>query len=232
MQDMPTNIQNLESYATEILPPLLLLVPYNPQHPVCESLWGHVRRAALKQSTLYHFTLELLDPLSERTQTIKIRCLGGGTLDTDWDTTYELRDINDSGHPCNTPHPPCLRKPIETRATPPDADQPHITPSTLWERLQFWKHPDSRRSLTRDNQELFPEDTEIRELALLRSSVLISPDLRTYRVIIQIHSRVDTSGRKIVFSVTFFFGRCGRGENTLSIRCQYGDQDGLIVDIQ
>ena len=232
MPDTPTNIRNLESYDTKILHPLLLLVPYNPQHPVCESLWGHVRSEALRQSTLYHFTLELLDPLSERTQTIKIRCLSGGTLDTDWDTTYELRNLDDSGHPCNTPHPPCLGKPTETNEEPPDAAQSRVTSHTLWERLQFWKRSDYRRSSTRNNQESFPEDAETKELTLLRSSVLISPDLRTYQVIIQIHSRVNESGRKIVFLVTFSFGRCGRGENTLSIRCQYGDQDGLIIDIQ
>ncbi len=232
MQDTPTNIQNLESYTTEILPPLLLLVPHNPQHPVCEALWSHVRRAALRQSTLHHFTLELLDPLSERTQTIEIRCRSGGTLDTDWDTTYELRNLEDSGHPCNTPHPPCLGKPTETREEPSEADQPHITPLTLWQRLRFWKRPHNRRSSNKTNQAPFPEDTEIRELSLLRSSGLISPDRRAYKVLIQIHSRVDESGRKIVFLATFSFGRCGRGENTLSIRCQYGDQNGLIIDIQ
>lgn len=232
MQDTPKDLQDLASYTTEIFSPLFLLVPHDQSRPVCEALWSHVQRAALKQLTLHHFTLELLDPLSERTQTIEIRCRSGGTLDTDWDTTYELRNLEDSGHPCNTPHPPCLGKPTETRKEPSDADQPHITPPTLQERLFFWRRPHNRRSSNKANQAPFPEDTEIRELALLRSSGLISPDRRAYRVLIQSHSRVDESGRKILFLITLSFGRCGRGENTLSIRCQYGDQNGLIIDIQ
>lgn len=233
MQETPNNLRDLESYATEIFSPLLLLVPHNQPRPVCEALWSHVKKATLRQSALNQFTIELLNPLSERTQTITIHCVSGDPLDTDWDTTYELKNIEDSGHPCNTPRPPCLGKPEESPETYADKDQLCTAPlPTLRERLCFWRRPHNPQSSSKANQTPFPEDTEIKPLALLRSSLLISPDCRVYRVLIQSHSRVDESGRKILFLITLSFGRCGRGENTLSIRCQYGDRDGLIINIE
>ncbi len=229
MSETLENIQNLSTYETEVHPTRLLLIPRDPENPVpvCELLWSEANRPDLRRADKLSFTLTLFDPVSERPETITICCVSGGVLNTDWNTTYRFEHLEDSGHPCNTPRPPCLGQPTETSEVPPDPDQPYVAPPTLWKRICVFFSPRRNNSSTRESSEPFPKDKEIPDLALLRSSARIAPDLWAFRVILEKHYRADQSGQRRLFMITLSFGRCGQGENMLFFRCQDRDHDGL-----
>lgn len=211
-------------FHTKTLPPFVLLLPSVSGTPVCGLLWRSINQRNEEGS----FSLELIDPISERTLMASIRCVSGGSLDTEWDTTTELRSLDHSGHPCNTSHPPCLGQTIRTPDMPP-RETPTGTHTPFW-KIVFGRKRQSC-SLPDTEQETV-KDAEIPELSLLRTSLQLASDCRAYRVIIDKHFRQDTPETRILFCITLSFGRCGLGQNMLSIRCQEGDRDGLTIDIR
>jgi len=214
-------------YRTETLDPFILLLPRIENEPACSSLWR--RLGVPKQSSLpKDFALTVLNPLAEREQTISIRCASEGILGIDLETTNDFRSEYHSGHPCNTVRPPCLGK------APPLPKTPIVSPLTtsVWEKITtfFYK----KQPLSNHPPEAtvpLDEDTEIPALAALRSSLPISQDQQVYRVAGHKHFRRYLSGIEVIFGASFTFVRCGRGQTMLSFRCQEGDPDGLIVNI-
>ena len=216
-------------YTRAIGPPLILLLKHVPEIPVCELLWknmGQHNKGSL-------FTLELIDPLSEQTRVFSTRCISGKSLDIYWDTSVEFSGITySSGHPCNMERPPCLGKTTRVQVIPPPTT-PIVIHRSLWQQMVQRIRPEKKRAaLPPDSEPEAPDDVEIPELPLLRSSLQLAPDLRAYRVIIETHHQPDVSGKETIFCSTLSFGRCGRGQNMLSLRCQEGDGDGLIVTIR
>jgi hypothetical protein len=214
-------------FYTETAPPLVLLLPYVSGTPVCGLLWKNMKQ----NDKGNHFLLELIDPTSERTFTVSIRCVSGCNLDIDWDTTAELATLEDSGHPCNTHHPPCLGKSVRVQET----HRSNTSATTLvrfWQKITQGTRPKGNHSSPDVERETL-DDTEIPELTLLRSSLQITPDRRAYRVVIEKHCRKDAQGIATVFCITLSFGRCGLGHNILSFRCREGNENGgLTITIQ
>ena len=213
-------------YTRSIGPPFILLLPYATGTPVCGLLWDSMDRRNKGDS----FSLELIDPVSEMRRVLSARCISGRQLDIDWDTTAELRHIDHSGHPCNMSHPPCLGKAMRIQTTPPP-ETPVMIPQNFWGKIRQAIAP-GRKRLAPDSEPESPDDVELPELALFRSSLQLAPDLRTYRVIVETHHQRSGSGQDTIFCLTLSFGRCGRGHNMLSLRCPTGDSDGLTVDIR
>lgn len=212
-------------FRTETLSSFVLLLPSVPGTPVCELLWASMQQNNKGSS----FTLKLIDPLFERTFEVSIRCVSGRGLYVEWDTTADPKRISDSGHPCNTSRPPCLGQTIRTPDIPPQ-ETPVRTRIHFWERIFSGRKRQSCSSS--DTEQETVEDTEIPELSLLRASLQLAPDRRAYRVIIDKHFRQDAPETETMFCITLSFGRCGLGQNMLSIRCQEGDHDGLTIDIR
>lgn len=212
-------------FHTETLPPFVFLLPSVPGIPVCGLLWRSINQRNKEGS----FSLELIDPISERTFGVSIRCISGRNLDTEWDTTTEFKNLDHSGHPCNTSRPPCLGQTIRTPDMPPQ-ETPARTRIRFWEKIFSGRKRQSCSSS--DTKQETVEDTEIPELSLLRASLQLAPDCRAYRIIIEKHFRQDAPETETMFCVTLSFGRCGLGQNMLSIRCQEGDHDGLTIDIR
>ncbi len=218
-------------YTTIPCRPLLLILQHDPNDPVCSTLWKQARRGQVRKSCLSSFELSLTDPVSERLQTITIQSVSGLPLMGDWDTSYRPQSIDDSGHPCNTSRPPCLGN-KRSREEVHDSDQPPAaSPTPRWQNLLFWRPRAGSNSQKREAEKCL-KDTEINEIALLRSSALIAPDQRAYRVTISCHHRRESSGEGTLFLVTFLFGRCVNGNNLLEFRCQEGDTRGLLFTIE
>lgn len=216
-----------EYYTTIPCEPLLLILQYDPNDPVCSTLWKEAKRG---QSRLSSFELSLTDPVAEMLRTITIQSVSGLPLMGDWDTSYRPKSIDESGHPCNTSHPPCLGSKC-SREEVPDSDQLPVASSTpRWKNLLFWK-PRARGNSQKINTGEHLKDTEITEIALLRSSALIAPDQRAYWVTINCHYRKESSGEETLFSVALLFGRCVNGHNSLRFRCEEGDTRGLVFTI-
>ena len=204
-----TSPSDFPRFHTEILPERALLLPVIPEISACKSLQQAMQGMNLENCLV----LQLVNPVTHETHNISIRCVNGGALYTDWEDTAPTSDIDtiQSNNPCNTEMPPCRRSHSGQKTSHPPTSFFHI----------FQRRSDPSVEGT--------GDTEIPKLKLLRSSLQLTHDTRIYQVIIQQHFRTDNLGEQIMFCVTLSFGRCGRGQNTLSIRCPGEDCRGLII---
>lgn len=220
----------------------ILLIPYTTPSPVCELLWQHVN--ANTQPAI--LTLQLIDTSSGESHTVSVRCQTGANMETYWDTTRDITSLNPSDHPCNLSPPACAKQaplahPRDSDSSTPASIKPaRLARGALLASLNtlglVWQRS-SNISHTAGTPQEEMDDEEIPELKLLRASMRIGEDVRAYRVIIKQDCRISQGGAEVIFCISFSFGRCVRGNNTLSCRCSEPEDNrdydhGLALTIE
>lgn len=234
--------QGSRPYTRIVQYPFVFLVPYTAQTPVCQLLWEHVN--ANRQPNI--LTLRLINVVSGNPCTVSVQCETKDDMVTYWETTQDTTSLNQSDHPCNLSPPACAKQAPLTHPRDSDSSTPaSIKPDRLargallallntlglvWQRSSNISH-------TAGTPQEEMDDEEIPELKLLRASMRIGEDVRAYRVIIKQDCRISQGGAEVIFCISFSFGRCVRGNNTLSCRCpepkKEEDYDhGLTITIE